>query len=410
MRHFISKFSSEYERDFWVLGAGWFLGAIGFAASIPFLSIYFQETLKMSTAAIGWSFGLMAVLRAGFQAVGGELYDRYGAREILIISQSARAATFVLMGLAVAFDWGFWPLLFLLSINFIFGSIFIPALHALISDLVPTDKKLTGFAIARSAGNLGWFIGPLAGGYLSELSYELMFYASALVSVLSSLTFLLFLTRLSARLDKPEIKLADLVSAFKDKSFAFHCLASFVLILVVAQLVVPLGLYASKSLSMSHSQVGQLLAFNGLLVVLLQVVVANYLKDKPLVVQMIGGGFLYFVGYSLVGWFSSWTLLLAVMVVITMGEVVMAPASMAITSKLATVGHTGRYMGIYGLFVTAGWAIGPLYGGVMLDLFSGQPQIGWPLTASLALVAAIAYFIVRKRFERKLVSAGGTTG
>lgn len=395
----------EYDRPFWVLGAGWFLGSIGFAASVPFLSIYFQNALKMSTADIGWCFGLLAILRALFQTVGGELYDRYGAREILVVSQSVRAASFVLIGCAIAFDWGFWILTIVLAINFIFGSIFVPALNALVSDLVPPERKLTGFAIARSAGNLGWFLGPLLGGYLSEISYDYAFYAAAAVTLLSGLTFLFFFRHDGLRLEKPEIQLADLLATFRQPPFALHCLASFLLILVVAQLVVPLGLYASGPLAYSTSTVGELLAFNGLLVVALQLPVAKWLQHKALISQMIVGGLLYFVGYSLLGFFSSLGALLTIMCVITLGEVVMSPASLAITSRLASTGRTGRFMGIYGLFVTAGWAIGPLYGGLMLDLFSGRPSVGWPVTASLALVSALLYLFAGKGLARAVLPA-----
>ena len=38
----------QFDRNLWVLCVGWFVGALGFAAAIPFLSIYFHDKLGMS--------------------------------------------------------------------------------------------------------------------------------------------------------------------------------------------------------------------------------------------------------------------------------------------------------------------------------------------------------------------------
>jgi MFS family permease len=59
---------------------------------------------------------------------------------------------------------------------------------------------------------------------------------------------------------------------------------------------------------------------------------------------------------------------------------------------LAPEGRTGRYMGVQGFFLTAGWSLGPLYGGVFLDVFKDQWSVAWLTIASLAIVAAIGYF------------------
>jgi MFS family permease len=65
----------------------------------------------------------------------------------------------------------------------------------------------------------------------------------------------------------------------------------------------------------------------------------------------------------------------------------MSPPALTLTSRLAPEGRLGRYMGVYSFFTSAGWSLGPLYGGWFLDRFGTQPQLAWLLIASLALVA-----------------------
>ena len=146
----LTRFVARFDRDLWVLSVGWFVGALGFAASIPFLAIYFNEHLSMSTTEIGLFFGAMAVVRSVFQAVGGELSDRVGRAGLLVNTQLARSVTFVGMGLAIQEDWGFWVVAALVTLNSIFGGMFFPTVNALVSDILPEKQRLEGPVIAAS--------------------------------------------------------------------------------------------------------------------------------------------------------------------------------------------------------------------------------------------------------------------
>jgi len=75
----------------------------------------------------------------------------------------------------------------------------------------------------------------------------------------------------------------------------------------------------------------------------------------------------------------------------------MSPPSMTLTSRLAPQGRMGRYMGIHGFFLAAGWSIGPLWGGVILDRFPGEPMYAWFIISSMALVAMVGYRLFQKR-------------
>ena len=100
-------FFKQFNRDLWILAAGWFVGALGFGASIPFIAIYFHDVLGMSTTEIGLFFGAMAVVRSVFQAIGGEMSDRIGRVPLLIHSQIARSGAVFGLAMTIAY---FFPL------------------------------------------------------------------------------------------------------------------------------------------------------------------------------------------------------------------------------------------------------------------------------------------------------------
>jgi len=55
--------------------------------------------------------------------------------------------------------------------------------------------------------------------------------------------------------------------------------------------------------------------------------------------------------------------------------------------------------------VASGWSFGPLFGGSILDWFSGSPVLAWILISLLAAVSGSGYLIYRKRFAGRVESS-----
>jgi len=388
----------QFDRNLWILSLGWFVSALGFAAAIPFIGIYFHAEFGLSITEIGLFFGVMAVFRSVFQAVGGEVSDRIERRWLLISSQYARAVVFVLLAAAIHWHWGFWWCAIFLGVNSIFGAVFQPVANALVSDISPKEKRLEGYAITRTAGNLGWAAGPALGGFLATSSYALLFLIAAIVTLFSALIFFVFLRVAQTDRQMDRFKLTDIVAIKDDPFLVRHTILIFLLYLVVAQLILPFSVYTVEMIGISETQLGFLFSLNGLLVVFLQIPVTRLLSRFSLTTQLAWGAFLYVVGYSLVGILVGFEYFVLAMTIVTMGEIFMSPPSLTLTSRLAPPGRMGRYMGIYGFFVAAGWSFGPLYGGLILDHLGGTPAVAWLVISSLAVVPGVGYLI----FQRKL--------
>jgi len=393
----VVSFFSQFERNLWILAVGWFVGAMGFAASIPFIAIYFHNVLNMSTTEIGFFFAGMAVVRSVFHAIGGEMSDRVGRSALLIHSQFARAIIFFFLALAIAGNMGFWWVGGLLFVNSIFGSIFMPAVNAMVSDILPSEKRLDGYAVTRAAGNLGWAVGPAIGGFLAASSYDILFHLSAVITLVSGLIFWFYLKVPHISRVQEHFRFSDLVAITKDRNLGKHMILILCLYLVVAQLVAPFSLYTVEMVGISEWQLGLLFAFNGLLVAFLQIPITRMLGSVRFSTQLALGAFLYFIGYGVLGMFASFNFFLLVIFIVTLGELCMSPPSLTLTSRLAPEGRMGRYMGIHGFFTTAGWSLGPLYGGVFLDGFGDNLMTAWVLIASLAFVSGVGYLLFGRR-------------
>ncbi len=388
-----TSFVRQFDNSLWILSAGWFVSAAGFAISIPFIAIYFHAELGLSMSEIGLFFGALAVVRSIFQAVGGEVSDRMERITLAVYSQIFRAAAFAVLAVSIYRDWGFWPVAAALAVNAMFGAVFQPVANAMVSDIVPADKRLDGYAITRSAGNLGWAVGPAVGGFFAGYSYGILFVFSSAATLVSGLVFLFFLKPVKTIRTQEKFKFSDLVAIRKDSYLARHSLLIFALYLVVAQLMAPFSVYTVEIVKISEHQLGLLYTLNGLMVVLLQIPVTRLLAKYKLTSQLAAGAFLYAIGYGMVGLLVGFEYFIIAIIIVTLGEIIMSPPSLTLTSRLAPDGRMGRYMGIFGFFVASGWSFGPLYGGVILDHFGSHAAVAWALIASLAILAGFGYML-----------------
>ncbi len=391
----------QFESSLWILSVGWFVSALGFAVSIPFVAIYFHASLGMSMSEIGFFFGAMAIVRSLFQVVGGEISDRIERKLILVYSQIFRAGAFLVLALAIYREWGFIPVAVALLVNSVFGAVFQPVANAMVSDILTAERRLDGYAITRSAGNLGWAVGPAIGGFLAAQSYGLLFLISSGITIISGLIFLVFLRVPRVARVQDRFKFSDLLAIKNDPSLARHSLLIFTLYLVVAQLMAPFSVYAVEMVGISEHQLGILYTINGLMVALLQIPVTRLLSGYRLTIQLAMGAFIYAIGYSLVGALPGFWYFVLAMIVVTTGEIVMSPPSLALTSRLAPEGRMGRYMGIFGFFVASGWSFGPLYGGIILDHLGHSTLLSWVVISSLAVVSGFGYLMFTRRLPQQ---------
>ena len=398
----VTSYVRQFDRQLWILSLGWFVGALGFAASIPFISIYFHDRMGLSMTQIGLFFGAMAVVRAVFQVIGGELSDRFGRRGLLIYAQYARTLAFVATGLGIHYDVGFWWMAGLVTLNYIFGAMFFPAVSALVSDILPGAKRLDGYAITRAAGNFGWAAGPAIGGFMAHNSYASLFYLSAFIILVSGLVFQFAFTNPPQTKTHGAFKLSDLTALGRDTNLAVHCLLSFALYLVVAQLVAPLSVYTVEMVGIPEAKLGLLFAINGCMVTALQIPITKAAGGLRFTTQLAFGAMLYLIGYGSLGLFNQYWYFVMIIMVVTTGEMLISPPSLTLVSRLAPEGRMGRYMGVYGFFMTGGWSFGPLYGGWLLDSFSHNHTLAWMLISSLALVAAVGFLVFGRRLDDRL--------
>ena len=152
-----------------------------------------------------------------------------------------------------------------------------------------------------------------------------------------------------------------------------------------------LPVYANEQYGMPESQFGFIMAANAIMIVLFQFLVTQITrKYNPIVIMGIGA-ILYAVGVGSVSFGTGFNHFLTSMVILTVGELMLAPTAMTFAANLAPQDMRGRYMSIFHLTMGVALGIGPIFGGILNDYIA--PAAIWYGGALLSFISGIGFFI-----------------
>jgi MFS family permease len=131
------------------------------------------------------------------------------------------------------------------------------------------------------------------------------------------------------------------------------------------------------------------------MVVVLQFPITRRISDKPPFVMMALGTALYAIGFALYGMVAESIMFVLAMVIITVGEMIVAPVSQSLTARFAPEDMRGRYMAIFGISWGIPFMIGPLLAGLILDNFN--PNLLWYAAGLVGLLAVLGFLYLNRR-------------
>ncbi len=362
LRHW---FPPGLPRAFWILFGGRLLNAIGTSLFFPFLTVFLHARLGVSLAAVGAILLLLAACQAVVLLFGGILVDRWGRLPAIILSLVGGGLLTVVAGVAVSAP----VIVAAIALRAMALVLANPASQALIADLVPSERLLEAFSLARVATNTGIIIGPMLGAFLVSQSFTLLFVVSGTLMVGFAVGMGLLLRREAlpapGRQQPIGHGLRQLL-AVERPLYPFAAITA-LMYLVYSQLYWVLPGYLVLHLGAPAADFGFLAAENALFVVLLQVplsrLVAPVRLERVLAVGMVA----YAIGFgSMAIWHQVWLFGLSVLV-ITIGENLVNPSVTTWATLVASPEHRGRSLSLLSLANQLGSGAGPLAGGLALD-------------------------------------------
>jgi MFS family permease len=390
------------------------------------MTIYMREALGAGDAFAPVAMGVFGLGSICGSVAGGHVADRIGRRPVMLAALLGAAAILLLMSQltsAAAFLVG----VFLFSAV---GETYRPAAWAMTADLTTPTQRTHAFALMYVATNLGFAIGPAVGGFIAEYSFQWLFYGDAATCALYAVIILFgireTLGRPTPAITPPaaEITAGETVTApesgeaaaattsdttsnlpqvsfaaalrhmLRDTTFLALCAASFFIALVYMQAMSTFPLYLN-SLGFGPAQYGRIIALNGLLIVVGQLPLTNWMHGKHRGHLLITAAVLSALGFGLKSVAFSELTFIGTVVIWTLGEMMQFPHLPPIVTELAPENMRARYMGVFGMSFSGAGMIGAPLGGLVLS-YAG-PSALWLGGATLALIAAALYAAIRHR-------------
>ncbi|WP_133500869.1 TCR/Tet family MFS transporter [Cognatilysobacter terrigena] len=160
------------------------IDVLSFGLIIPVLPRLVKQLSGGDLEHAAYWVGLFSMVFAAVQflssPIQGALSDRFGRRPVILISCLGLGLDFVFMALAPSLAW----LMVGRIISAIASASFTTA-NAYIADVTPPEQRGKAFGMIGAAFGLGFIIGPVIGGQLSDVSLRAPFWCAACLSLIN---------------------------------------------------------------------------------------------------------------------------------------------------------------------------------------------------------------------------------
>ncbi|KRL63261.1 MDR family MFS transporter [Lactobacillus psittaci] len=340
----------------------------------PLTSVYLKDQLHVSLTWVGvvLFFNCMANLVGSM--IAGRLYDRINPYPLIVVGLACDA--FVLFLLAVFPGWPeYW--LWLTLAGFFAGWD-----GALINSMATSIKKVPSkkvFNLIYFAQNIGVVTGTLVVGYLYDFSVIFLFILAGILYTLATVNAIINyrpIVQYHKEVIKNQVK-AQKVKVALPKA---NKLMNWGLFLTLG---ITWLMYMNWESNLSVYIVGLGIPFhmysllwtvNALIIVIVQAVLTHFEHIFKSTFQQVCFGILMFsLSFVTLVFAREFYQFLISMIVLTLGEATAFPAIPSYVNDLTPIEVKGEYQGLTIVASSAGRAIGPLIGGLIIDHFRYIP-------------------------------------
>ena len=400
-----------FERPFWVANISELFERLSYYAAFASLARYLHETLKFPAQQAGSLAGLFGGLVWFLAAFGGTAADRLGFRRSLSLAYFILSCAYFLLG-SLGAPW-FAPARQALPLIVIVG--FVLALPALGIALVKPcvvgttarssreDVRSIGYSIYYTIVNIGGAAGPYVASMVHQhLSVENVFRVAALSVFLMFFAVLLLFKepRRSGEAQTPSLGAAarNFLTVLSNPRFMLFLLIFSGYWVVYWQEFIILPLYVHNFIN-PQTDTELMLVTGPLVVISLQLVVSILTQKVPALQAITLGTLISGLAWVLLIAHPTLPMVIATLVVVSLGEITQSPRYYEYISRLAPPGQQGTYMGFAFLPIGIGSLIGGWFGGKLLHHFgevTHQPaRIWWAVVAVGVATAALLWMYDR---------------
>ena len=346
-----------------------FIDLLGFSLILPLLP-YYAKTFNASQTVTGLLIASYAAMQLIGAPILGRLSDRFGRRPILLLSVFGTFLGFLMLGFANAL----WILFASRILDGLTGGNLSVA-QAYISDVTDEKNRSKGLGMIGAAFGLGFIIGPVTGGLLSQWGYAVPAFAAAALSLFNLILIYAWLPeslteekRSQMTEKRPAVTLNALLVAFQRPFTGSILITRFFFGLAFAIFQTIFSLYALAKFNLNARDIGFVLTYVGVLSVFVQGflvgrLTSRYREDLLITVCVV------LMAFSLLGWALAPSVLwlYIIMTPTAMSGGLLNTLLSSTLTKAVAPQEIGGILGLSAAVESSTRIIAPLLGGVLLQ-------------------------------------------
>jgi predicted MFS family arabinose efflux permease len=344
LKNYLNNYKG-FPKEIWILTLMTFINRAG-TMVIPFLSKYMKEDLHFSYSQIGWIMFFFGVGSMIGTWSSGKLIDIIGFYKIMVFSLLASGIILFMLQYITTFIGLCIAILVLTSI----ADMFRPAMLVSLNTYTKKENRTRSLTLVRAAVNLGFLFGPVLGGIIiMQVGYKYLFYIDGASCILAVAFFTFFIKEKTLPFKlKKHSKGVEKYTIIKDKPFLMHLIISTITGILFFQIFTTLPLYHKEQFNLSEFDSGLLLSFNGLLILLFELPIVNYVKKKNIdnLSIILLGLLLMVISFLLM--LIPWNGILVIMMLfMTCGVMFTFPFANSFAMSRAYKSQEGKYMAVF---------------------------------------------------------------
>lgn len=377
---------------------GSFFTSFGMSFIWPLTSVYLHDNLHISLTLVGLVLFFNSLASVIGNVVGGLGFDRRNPYYLMLAGGIVMTITLIILTLfhqAIPFA----ICLFFLGLAAGWNGTLVSALGA-------TLKRYDGryvFNMIYFIQNFGIVIGSSVVGFLYDWDLHLPFLVSTIISLGFLAVVLIGYHPLKIRRKANNAKEKQKVKIKLPKMNHYLMTTLLLMLLITWTMYQQWGSNVSvymTSLGIPFRYYSVLWTVNAGLILLIQFFIVRYgqyIKNHFMPIYI--GILMFAFSFVVLSVAKQYYLFVTAMVLLTIGEALAFPQVPVIVNRITPEGVKGKYLGLVNSFGSAGRAISPLFGGLMIETFSYRTLFIVAVFFNLAILLVV-WFARQKTQER----------
>lgn len=403
----LKKIKSQFHQSFWVANFMELFERLAYYGQATILSIFLRNTLKFNEVQAGQLSSIFGGLIYFLPIFAGALADKYGFKKAFTFAFFVLSIGYFLIGsTGMPMFAGLYNnsnLFLILSCILVFtaigGSFIKPSVLGTIALTSKPESKSLGYAIYYWLVNIGAAIGPLIAYFVrNSIGIQAVYIVSSVSCFLMFLATLFFFKEPQEDIIKEKKSIKDVLShmglVLKRFRFIIFLLIFSLYWMMFWQIFIVIPFYVTDFIS-KDAPFEIIESVDAWGIILLQLVVNRLTKNMAPITAIIVGFAFTILAWGVIMIHPSIFMIIAGMVIFSIGEQTQAPRYYEYIADLAPKGQAALFQGFAFLPIAIGWAFGGTLGGWLYKTFakeSNQPSMIFLVLLCIGIFTTVLMF------------------